>query len=87
MFSQECVIPSVDGGGGCILACNGARGGFAQGGVCPMGVCPGSSYPGGVCSGGLPGGERGLIRGEGVHLPLEMATEAGGTHPTRMHSC
>ena len=41
------------------------------GGVCPGGVCPGD---------GLSGG--------GVYHPLpKTATEAGGTHPTGMHSC
>ena len=35
-----------------------------------------SARGGGVCSGGLPGGD-----------PPGTATAAGGTHPTRMHSC
>ena len=34
------------------------------------------SRGGGVCSGGVPGGD-----------PPRTATFAGGTHPTRMHSC
>ena len=60
--------------------------------VCPQGVYP-SMHLGRVCV----CGHRGVMTGdewtdEGVypprHIPFPvMVTEAGGTHPTGMHSC
>ena len=88
--------------GVCIPACNGARGVCpegvcpgevsAQGCVCPGGCLPwGCVFPG-VC---LPRGvsamgvclPRGCLPSPGTNIPSETATEAGGTHPTEMHSC
>ena len=48
------------------------------GGVCSRGcLLPGGSAPGGLLlPGGVPGGD-----------PPRTATAAGGTYPTRMHSC
>ena len=65
-------------------------------GLCPQGRClvpggesgPGGWLPGprGVSGpGGVPG-PGGLVP-VGVWRPPEMATAAGGTHPTEMHSC
>ena len=90
------------GWGACIPACNGARGVCpgevsAQGFVCP-GVClpwgcvfPLVCLPRGVSAMGvclprvcLP---RGCLPPPGTNTPSETATEAGGTHPTEMHSC
>ena len=53
------------------------------------GVC----YPSMPCSGGVPGPGGGLLRGGSAPggawwpCPSWMATAAGGTHPTGMHSC
>ena len=49
--------------------------GCLPGGVCPgLGVCPGGCLPEGICP------------GRHTLLP-KTAIEAGGTHPTGMHSC
>ena len=58
--------------GGCIPGCNGHR-------WCLLGgICPGDVWPGGWCL---------LPRGVSTPHSPEMATEAGGTQPTGMHSC
>ena len=53
----------------------------SRGGLLPEGLV---WSRGCACSGGgaAPGGRRG-----GVETSLGMATAAGGTHPTGMHSC
>ena len=33
------------------------------------------------------GGVRGGLHGRGAYVARDMATSAGGTHPTGMHSC
>ena len=67
---------SAPGGGGCLLLGVSVSGGSAPGGVCSRG----GLLPGGCLLWGclLPGG---------CGDPPEMATAAGGTHPTGMHSC
>ena len=63
------------------------------GGVCTRGVpAPGGSGPGGCLLGGglVPGGcllRGGLVLGVPGGVPPPMATAAGSTHPTGMHSC
>ena len=60
----------------CIPVCNWA-----------WGVCPGLSAQGVSGQGGVwPGGYLPHPR-QTPPPPQEMATEAGGTHPTGMHSC
>ena len=55
--------------------------------VCPLeGSGPGGCLPWGVSAlGGVPA-LGSLVRGRLVEIPL-MATAAGSTHPTGMHSC
>ena len=81
--------------GGCIPACDWI-GGVSPEGVCPgEGVCLGVSardcLPGGCLPRGcLPEGVcagRCLPEPPGNPPPPEAATEAGGMHPTGMHSC
>ena len=69
---------------------------LSMGGVpAPGGLLPeGCLVLGGACSQGVPA-PRGLLPGGGVPgprggacwRPPGMATAAGGTHPTGMHSC
>ena len=78
MSLHVCVCPR--GGGGGILACIAGFQAHAGGGEL-------RGLAGGGGSRGLhPGGAGGLLRG-GWRPPPVMATAAGGTHPTGMHSC
>ena len=68
------------------------QGGIHGKGACVVGGCAwqGSVHGRGMCVVGVCG-RRACIAGgmhgmEGVH-PGEMATEAGGMHPTGMHPC
>ena len=83
ILSQECVKNSIHGGGlvpgpgGSATGSCLVRGSLVLGGLLPGGV-PGlrGVWSRGVSGlGGVPGGDP------------PTATAAGGTHPTRMHSC
>ena len=68
----------------CLSFCS--RGGVSQHAM-GRGVYPSMQRAGGVCPGGVIDTSGQTPPGQILPPPTETATEAGGAHPTGMHSC